>query len=258
MLSYYFRFAVSTLAMASAQLVRAPERARNSLGSTQYSTKTHEEDAFGRRLKRNAWKANIDMAESMPMVVSLTTKEDAAASTSPPYEPPSGDKYCDVVHQDICTIGYECVINFGGLLCNTFFANLFPSDLPYLCKGDCKLREPSVITVTSDGSKERPYCSYEYDDEDNVANDQACATGLCAASGYLSGAFVSKSNGYGRQGSQPPCCCTWPPCPGLEYLVLHDALEDGSINTLPWDGSPVWDACSNPYNTFAEVTAVCS
>jgi len=260
MLSYYFRFAVSTLAMASAQLVRAPERARNSLGSTQYSTKTPEEDAFGRRLKRDAWRANIDMAESMPMVVSLTTKEDAAVSTSPPYEPPSGYKYCDFVHQDICTIGYVCVINFGGLLCNSFVANLFPSDLPLFCKGKCRLLEQSVITVTSDGSKKKPYCTYEYDKEDNDANDQACATGLCAASGYLSGVFVSKSNDYGYYtGSQPDCCYVWPyTCPGLEYAVLHDALEDGPIDTFPWDASPVSDACSNSYNTFAEVTAVCS
>ncbi len=53
---------------------------------------------------------------------------------------------------------------------------------------------PVTIIVTSDGSRERPLCSWTEACVWDTATKQLCASKLCEASGYAEGEFVSASN----------------------------------------------------------------
>jgi len=60
-------------------------------------------------------------------------------------------------------------------------------------KDNCKTATPSK-TIKSDGSAKRPHCSWGSWCKWTAATQANCATGLCKASGYKGGSYVSASN----------------------------------------------------------------
>lgn len=58
----------------------------------------------------------------------------------------------------------------------------------------------AALQVTSDGSTERPWCSWEATGGGCPTYDssvqQACATGLCQAAGYAAGTYISSTRDW--------------------------------------------------------------
>ena len=105
-------------------------------------------------------------------------------STSLSWETTAGETYYIMVH------------GFSGET-GTFDLSILDDGIPSTSKYNaCNPSPVGAPIIRSDGTQERPYCSWNGACENTPENDQECAEALCQASGYASGTFISKSNDY--------------------------------------------------------------
>merc|ERR1711881_686529 len=91
-----------------------------------------------------------------------------------------------------------------------------------------------TVQVTSDGSYEKPDCSWDNTCSWDDQSQARCAKQLCIRAGYLGGSFVSATNN--------PC-------------TTHIPIDrTGTVHAWSIDNQNYQDA---PFNDIAEVTAAC-
>lgn len=109
----------------------------------------------------------------------------------------------------------DSVVDFGSISGTTASFTLTDSANAHVMNSNLDM--DSARTITSDGSKARPTCSWYRSCSWTTSSQQDCAEALCEASGYDDGTFVSASNNM----------CTSSVYSGSHWVYLWDTGELG-------------------------------